>query len=55
MIYRIYMASMLIVELKEEDEFIYEAFQKTVELARILGKTAFLFNASTGEVVDYFE
>ena len=53
MVYRICLGGTSIAELEDDESYAYEVFEKTVELADALNKTASLINAETGELLDY--
>ena len=50
--YFIYIENRMIAEV-EGDEFAWEAYRKTCELADLLGETASLVDSETGEVIQY--
>ena len=50
--YFIYIENRMIAEV-EGDEFAWEAYRKTRELADLLGETASLVDGETGEVIQY--
>lgn len=50
--YFIYIENRMVAEV-EGDEFAWEAYRKTCELADLLGETASLVDGETGEVIQY--
>ena len=50
--YFIYIENRMIAEV-EGDEFTWEVYRKTCELADLLGETASLVDGETGEVIQY--
>ena len=50
--YFIYIENRMVAEV-EGDEFAWEVYRKTYELADLLGETASLVDGETGEVIQY--